>query len=151
MMTKNEEDYFFYINWEDEDDIKYRIGILAQIDKMFYLKMHSTGQCVSVKDELNGEKNVTAYDKGCIGLIAFKKDRVYKSDELFDFFKKRLLDKTSNNPCEELKEKKAVSMVDSFSVEEIPEDRREKCKEVILEMYEEQERKRKENLETHSL
>lgn len=143
-MINNEKDYFFYIIWEDDENNKYKIGVLAQIDKMFYLRMHKKGQSISVEDK----SKETAYDNGCIGITAFKRDRVYKSGELFDFFKKRLLDKTSDNPCEELKEKHAISMVDSFSVKEMEEEKHKKCKEVILDMYEIQEKNK--NIEGNS-
>ena len=140
MMTKNDEDYFFYIIWKDDENNKYRIGVLAEIEKMFYLRMHRKGQSVSV----DSENKETAYDNGCIGITAFERNKIYRSHELFDFFKKRLLDKDSANPCEELREKGAVSMVDSFSVEEMEEERRGKCKEIILEMFELQEKNKQE-------
>ena len=134
---------FFYIIWEDDENNRYKKGVLAQIDKMFYVRMHKRGQSISVEDN----KKETAYDNGCIGITGFKRDRVYKASRLFEFFEKRLLNKSSADLCKELKEKRAVSMVDSFSIEEMPEELRKDCKEVILEMYEMQEKERlEENL-----
>ena len=126
-MESNEKDYFFYINWEDSEMNKYRIGLLAKIGNYYYLKMKS-------------KKNSSiAYQKGCIGITGFQNERVYKSEELFDFFKNRIFNTQSNNLCEELKITSARTMTDSFWVEEIPEKLSEKFKKVILDMYENQE------------
>lgn len=121
-MNSQIQDYYFYIIWEDTEKNAYRIGILAQIDSQFYLKMN------------NSTNNSLAAKRGYIGIPGFQFDKIYKSSELFDFFKYRILDKKSNNPCEELLQNSGKSMVDSFSLEEIPNLLKPKCKEVMLEL-----------------
>jgi len=126
-------DYIFNLNWEDRYKNSYRVGMLAQIDGAFYFVL---------KDE---EKNETAAHKnGYIGIPGFKVEEMYRSQELFDFFKSRVL---GHNPCEELAKTRGVSMVDSFSVEEIPERMMPKYRKIILEAYELQEKKKKEQEE----
>ena len=121
-MNSQIQDYYFYIVWEDTEKNAYRIGILAQIDNQFYLKMNnSTNTSLAAK---------TRY----IGIPGVQFDKIYKSSELFDFFKYRILDKKSNNPCEELLQNSGKSMVDSFSLEEMPNLLKPKCKEVMLEL-----------------
>lgn len=121
-MNSQIQDYYFYIVWEDTEKNAYRIGILAQIDGQFYLKMN------------NSTNTSLASKRGYIGIPGFQFDRMYKSSELFDFFKYRILDKKSNNPCEELLQNSGKSMVDSFSLEEMPNLLKPKCKEVMLEL-----------------
>lgn len=122
-------DYIFHINWEDRHKKLHRIGILAQIDEFFYLVF---------KDEESAD---SAYRSGFIGIPGFKQEEVYRSKELFDFFKSRILDKKSPNPCEELAQNRGISMIDSFSVDEVQEETVRKYREIILEAYELQERK----------
>ena len=121
-MNSQIQDYYFYIVWEDTEKNAYRIGILAQIDGQFYLKMN------------NSTNTSLASKRGYIGIPGFQFDKIYKSSELFDFFKYRILDKKSNNPCEELLQNSGKSMVDSFSLEEMPNLLKPKCKEVMLEL-----------------
>lgn len=123
-------DYVFHINWEDRYKNSYRIGILAQIDDNFYLTIKS-------------EKNATmAYKNGFIGIPGFKTEEIYKSSELFDFFKNRILETSKKDSLEELSKNRAVSMIDSFSVDQISEKVSEKYKKIILKAYELQERKK---------
>ena len=122
-------DYVFYINWEDRHKQTYRIGFLAQLDESFYL---------IIKNE---EKAQIAYKNGFIGLPGFKSEEVYKSRELFDFFKSRILQKSSSTPCEELATTGAKSMIDSFSVEKLSDKLAQNYKNIILEMYDLQTRK----------
>lgn len=117
-------DYIFHINWADRYKASHRVGILAQIDELFYL---------IIRDEKKAE---FAYKNGFVGIPGFKKEEIYKSSELFDFFKSRILDKKQNNVCEELLRTRGVSMIDSFSVEEILPRMVPKYREVILQAYE---------------
>lgn len=122
-------DYIFHVNWEDRYKHSYRVGILAEIDEAFYL---------AIKNE---EDATLAYKSGFIGIPGFKTEEVYKSQELFDFFKKRILETTKGNESEELAKSKAVSMIDSFSVEKVSEKLSQKYKKIILEAYELQKKK----------
>lgn len=123
-------DYVFHINWNDRYRNSYRIGFLAELDEYFYL---------IIKDEKKAE---TAYKKGFLGIPGFKSEEVYKSRELFDFFKSRISEGArKKNPSEELAKNKGVSMIDSFSVEQVPERIAKKYKEIILRTSELQERK----------
>ena len=74
-MNSQIQDYYFYIVWEDTEKNAYRIGILAQIDNQFYLKMN------------NSTNTSLAAKRGYIGIPGFQFDKIYKSSELFDFFK----------------------------------------------------------------
>jgi len=127
MMNK---DYVFHINWEDRHKQSYKVGILAQLDEQFYLV---------IKDK---EKAETAYSRGFIGIPGFRQEEVYRSHELFDFFKNRILQKNDQNPCEELAATKAKSMVDSYWVEKIPDKVTKKYRKIILEAYDLQEKKK---------
>ena len=121
-------DYIFHVNWEDRLKTIHEIGVLAKIDKYFYF---------IVKDEKNASK---AYTNGFNGVPGFKPNRVYKSEELFDFFKFRVFKTANVNYCEELRKTKGKSMTDSFLVDEIPEEEIQKNKIKILEAYELQEK-----------
>lgn len=138
-MSNNEKDYFFYINWEDGELNKYKIGMLAKIGNYYYLKMNSK------------ENSSSAYQKGCIGITGFQNERVYKSEELFDFFKNRVWNKKANNLCEELKLNSGRTMTDSFWLEEIPEKLGERFKKVILDMFHNQEEMDRKIGDVHSL
>ena len=128
-MTNNK-DYVFHINWEDRHKQSYKVGILAQLDEMFYLV---------IKDK---EKAETAYSKGFIGIPGFRQEEIYRSHELFDFFKNRILQKNDQNPCEELAVTKAKSMVDSYWAEKVPDKVTKKYRKIILEAYDLQEKKK---------
>lgn len=125
---ENNKDYIFYLNWEDNMKNLRKVGYFAHIEENFYLLISS---------EKNAE---TAYANGFIGLPGFKTDEIYKSSELFDFFKNRISDKDSEDPCKELSKNEGKSMVDSFSLEEVPEILSDKQKQALLEAYERQEK-----------
>ena len=93
---------------------------------------------------ISGEENAqTAYANGFIGIPGFRSGEIYKSSELFLFFKNRILNKKIENPCEELLKNEGKSMIDSFSIEEVPEILAQKQKETLLEAYRIQEEKKK--------
>lgn len=128
----NNRDYVFYLNWDDKDKNTFKVGYLAQIEEEFYFVIRSR--------EKEKTEN-SAYDKGFIGIPGFRAGEIYKSKELFDFFKNRILNKYSKTPCKELAETKGKSMIDSFYLEEIEEF--EKQKRLLLEAYEKQEESKK--------
>lgn len=123
----NNKDYVFHLNWEDRIKNAWRVGYLAQIDKEFYFVISS---------EKNAE---SAYANGFIGIPGFKPGEIYKSHELFDFFKNRILNKESDDPCSELLKNGGRSMVDSFSLEQVSEILLTKQKEILMEAYQKQE------------
>ena len=127
----NNKDYVFHINWEDRHKQSYRVGFLAQLDEYFYL---------IIKDQENAQ---IAYNNGFIAIPGFKAEEVYRSQELFDFFKSRILQKTGSNLCEELAETGAKSMIDSYSLEKISDGVARKYKAILLNAYELQEKKKK--------
>ena len=128
---ESKRDYIFYLNWEDTIKNIRKVGYLANIENEFYLL-------------ISGEKNAqTAYANGFIGIPGFRSGEIYKSSELFLFFKNRILNKEIENPCEELLKNEGKSMIDSFSLEEVPEGIAEKKKEALLEAYKIQEEKKK--------
>lgn len=128
---ENKGDYIFYLNWEDRMKNIRKVGYLANIDQEFYLLV-------------SGEENATtAYANGFIGIPGFRSGEVYKSLELFSFFKNRILNKDSDDPCKELLKNEGKSMIDSFSIEKVPEMLAEKQKEALLKAYEIQEEKKK--------
>lgn len=133
----NKRDYIFYLNWEDKEKNSFRVGFLAQIKNDFYLVIRD-------KEKTENDINQTsAYDKGFIGIPGFIPGRIYKSEELFEFFKSRVLDKKSKDPCQELSETKGVSNIDSFYVEEASEFVSDKYAEALLEAYKKQEELKK--------
>ena len=123
-------DYVFHINWEDRHKQSYRVGFLAQLDGYFYL---------IIKDQENAQ---TAYSNGFMAIPGLKVEEIYRSQELFDFFKNRILQKKGANPCEELAETGAKSMIDSYSLEKIPDGVARKYKAILLDAYELQEKKK---------
>jgi len=127
MMNK---DYVFHVKWEDRHKQLHRVGFLAQLDEYFYL---------IIKDEETAE---TAYKNGFIGIPGFKQEEVYRSKELFDFFKSRILQKTGSNLCEELASTGAKSMIDSYSVEKVSDKIAQKYRGIIIDTYELQEKKK---------
>lgn len=134
-------DYIFYLNWDDSEKRNFRVGYLAQIEDDFYFVIRS-------KEQSGKESNPNPYDNGFIGVPGFRTGEIYKSNELFDFFKNRILDKNSKNPCKELSETRAISMIDSFYLEEFQGELADNQKRILIKAYEEQERlKRKENNE----
>ena len=130
MNNQEEKDYVFYLNWEDRLNHIHKVGMLAQIDKMYYFFIR------------NRENAIAAYNAGFIGVSGFEPEKVYKSPELFDFFKSRILDKKSNTPCEELAENKGISMVDSFSLEELSPKISKEYKKIITQLYDIQEKRK---------
>ena len=128
---ESKRDYIFYLNWEDTIKNIRKVGYLANIENEFYLL-------------ISGEKNAqTAYANGFIGIPGFRSGEIYKSSELFLFFKNRILNKEIENPCEELLKNEGKSMIDSFSIEEVPEILAERQIETLLEAYKIQEEKKK--------
>ena len=123
----NKKDYVFNLNWDDIKKNSIKVGCLAQINEEFYFV---------ISTEKNAE---TAYQNGFIGIPGFKPGEIYKSQELFDFFKNRVLDKDSADPCEELSETKGISSIDSFSLEPVPDSLLKRQIEILLEAYEKQE------------
>ena len=118
-------DYVFHINWDDRYKNSYRVGFLAELDEYFYL---------IIRDEKRAE---TAYKNGFDGIPGIKPEEIYRSRELFDFFKSRISEGArKKNPSEELAKSNAISMIDSFSVEAVPERITQKYKEIILRTYE---------------
>lgn len=106
----NNKEYMFYINWKDRNNNSWQVGYLGEIEEEYYLL---------IKDLKRAPK---AYSSGFIGIPGFLEGRVYRSPELFDFFKNRVLDKKSEEPLSELFRTKGVSNIDSFSVEVVPEE-----------------------------
>ena len=127
---ENNKDYIFYINWEDNMKNMRKVGYFAHLNEYFYLL-------------ISGEEKVkTAYENGFVGIPGFKADQIYRSPELFDFFKNRILNKDSVNPCKELLENEGKSMIDSFSLAEVPETLASKHIKSLLEAYAIQEKKK---------
>ena len=129
--TIEPQDYYLYIDWEDTQKNIYRVGILARISNTYYMKTYPRKE--------NDERD--AYAHGYIGIPGFIPGELYKStNELFDFFQKRIsvTDQKKENLdcCQELLQSEGRTLTDSFSVEEIPENYRSKCKEVLLAMDE---------------
>lgn len=116
-------DYVFEINWEDRHKYLHDIGVLAQLNNEFYL---------AVKDEENAKG---AYEMGFRGIPGFKTNEVYKSNELFDFFKNRVIESSDENFCKQLEKTGGISMVDSFSVKKISPKSTEKYKKLIIDAY----------------
>lgn len=122
-------DYMLNVNWKDGRRNNHKIGILAQIDEDFYLLIKG--------------KDKEANDNGFVGIPGFKSDKIYKSKEMFDFFKKRVLRTPDINYCEELIKTEAISMIDSFSISEMPEEEANEKKLELLEAYKLQEQLKK--------
>lgn len=122
----NNKEYIFYLNWEDKIKNAWKVGYFAKIEEYFYF---------IISDEKNAQ---SAYDRGFVGIPGFKPGEIYKSKELFDFMKYRVLNKEANDPYEEFSVNKGKSMVDSFYFEEISENLSKKYMELLLEAYEKQ-------------
>ena len=128
---ENNKDYIFYINWEDKMKNMRKVGYFAHLNKYFYLLISGEGN------------SKTAYENGFVGIPGFKVDNIYRSPQLFEFFKNRILNKNSENPCQELLENEGKSMIDSISLEIVPESLANKHIESLLDAYRIQEEKKK--------
>lgn len=118
-------DQYLYINWEDEHRNLYRVGILARIDDVYYLKTFGR--------KLDAERD--AYSHGYVGLPGFIPGEIYKStNQLFDFFVTRVIGNRAAgiDYMEELKKTEGKLLTDSFSIEEMPEKYFSRCKEMLL-------------------
>lgn len=136
----NNKDYYFYINWEDDKKNLYRVGILARIEDIYYMKTQQIG----------AEKERDASSHGYNGIPGFVKGKLYKSErQLFDFFKERIFIEQNSDVdiMEELDKTNGRTLRDSFSLEEMPERLKENCKEVLQQMAQQQEKKDKEEQE----
>lgn len=127
--------HYLYINWEDDQKNMYRVGILAKIDDVYYLRTYTR----KPDDERD------AYSHGYIGIPGFIPGELYKSThQLFDFFKNRVYVESNaekdTDYFEELKKSQGKTLTDSFSIEEMPENYRAKCKSVILAMDKQKQR-----------
>lgn len=123
----NLNDQYLYINWEDNQQNTYRVGILARISNTYYLKTY-------VK---KSDYERDAYSHGYIGIPGFIPGRLYMStNQLFDFFKRRVFAPNSTDNSidflEKLKQTNGVTLTDSFSIEEMPEKYRQSCKNILL-------------------
>ena len=129
-MNNNNQNYVFNVNWEDRGKHIHKVGMLAQINDIYYFFIRSK------------EKAMAPYKSGFIGISGFEPEKIYRSPELFDFFKSRILDKKSSKPCEELAETNGKSMVDSFSVEKLSDKIAKQYEEIILQAYEIQQKRK---------
>lgn len=124
-MENNKEEYIFHIKYRD-----ITIGCLAYAEKNFYLSL--TGR--------NSENS----KQGRVCFIpAFKLDEIYKSPELFDFFKNRIDNKNSDGIYKALTKYAGTAGRDGFSLEEFPERLVENKIQTLLEAYKIQEEKKK--------
>ena len=103
----NNKDYYFYINWEDDKKNLYRVGILARIEDIYYMKTQRIG----------AEKERDASSHGYNGIPGFVNGKLYKSErQLFDFFKERIFIEKNNDVdiMEELNKTNGRTLRDSF-------------------------------------
>lgn len=128
---ENKKDYIFNLNWEDIKKNSIKVGCLAQVDGEYYFV---------ISNERNAE---TAYENGFIGIPGFKPGEIYKSQRLFDFFRNRILNKESDDPCAELAGTKGMSRVDSFWLEPVSDVLAARQIETLLQAYEKQEELKK--------
>lgn len=130
MNADQEKEYVFYLEWEDAEKESFKVGFLAEINKMFYF-------VISKKQSAE-----LAYNKGFVGIPGFNPGEIYYSSELFDFFERRVLDKKGINPCTELAKTQGRSLVDSFYLEEVPMEKSDQYKKLIIDIVEMQQRKK---------
>lgn len=124
---ENSREYICYLNWEDNMKNIRKVGYFAYIQQNFYLLVSGR------------ETAKTAYENGFIGIPAIRPDEIYRSPELFNFFRNRILNKDSKDLCGELLENEGKSRIDSFSLEEVPEILADRQKQTLLEAYKKQE------------
>ena len=120
---ESKEDYIFYLKWEDR-----KVGYFARIEENFYLLISKMDNAKS------------AYESGFIGLPGFVPGQIYKTPELFEFFKNRIEDEKSGDVYSELIKYNGTSHIDSFSLEEVSELLEEKQKEALKVAYKHQEK-----------
>lgn len=130
---ENGKKYIFHIKYRD-----IKIGCLAYVEGNFYLALDKDSE-----------------EAGVCFIPAFELDEIYKSTELFNFFKNRIDTKNSVDTYEALTQYAGTVGRDNYSLEELPDRLVENKIQTLLEAYEIQEKKRKiqsENREeTHSL
>ena len=125
-------DYVFSINWEDRFKNVHEIGFLARIEGEYYLTLKKW-------DEVK-EARKNGYDR----LPGFEVGKIYRTKELFESFKDRVLRGINIDYCEELSKTGGRSMINSFFVEKLSEERAKEKKSKILKAYDLQEKLKKE-------
>lgn len=108
MMT---EDYYFNIIWKDGFEKNHNVGILARINNVYYLM----GRKIE-KDE------GTLFFRG---IPPFNDFKLHKSNELFSFFKMKILangGESNEDSCKLLEERLGKNHIDSYSVEKIEDE-----------------------------
>lgn len=101
-------DNYFLVKWKDST-----IGILVRIDGIYYTKFYSK----QLKDKLIGEE--------IIKQTSFQPDKLYKNDELFEFFEKRLRIETNEDAFDRIRKTGAKRPTDNFWLQEMDEMQKE--------------------------
>ena len=128
-MKISEDTYILNIYWDDTDTIPHSIGVLAQDVEDYYIAFNEN---IVVKSEDGSEYKLVP---------GFNPKEIYKSNQIFDFIKRRLSDKKSKTPLMELRETQGRSMVDSVYLSDDIPSRVKALKISALERaYEQQER-----------
>lgn len=115
-------DYVLHVNWHS-----HRVGTLAWVDENFYLTQRKEKELKEARSE--GYDGIPGFD--------FKKNRIYQSRELFDYFLRKTLKKTPVEQCEDLITLTKTPFTDSFSLSEVELDEKamEEFKKRLIKRY----------------
>ncbi len=106
-------DYYFNIMWRDGFGKEHKVGVLARIDEMYYLKGRRIDKSLG-----------SLFFRG---IPPYYDTKLHASKNLFDFFRMKIL--VSNNSqdedlCEILEEKLGKNHIDGYSVTKIENEKR---------------------------
>lgn len=128
---------YFYVKWEDSEKKSYNVAFLAYVEGSYYFFYNRSE-----------EEMKQANQSGFYEVPSFpNKKRIYMSqNDLFDFFKMRVPREPETNKDDSeldlLQTSKGEIPTDSFSIEEVPQEKVAVCKEIIQILEEQKEGKK---------
>lgn len=117
-------DNYFWVKWKDEV-----IGILARIEGTYYTRF----QANHLKNTNLGEEIVKQ--------TTFKPNTLYKNDELFEFFLRRIRLNPGEDVFDRIRKTRAERPTDNFWLEEMNEIQKQQCEKVIKDILKAEENK----------
>lgn len=116
-------DDYFLVKWKENI-----IGILARVNGIYYTQFHAK----HLQDEALGEE--------IIKQTSFQADKLYKNDELFDFFEKRLRIEPNEDVFDRIRKTGAKRPTDNFWLQEMNEKQKKAFKKTLKKATEKQEK-----------
>lgn len=110
-------DSYFLVKWKENI-----IGVLARVNGTYYTQFHAK----SLKNEISGEE--------IIKQTSFQSDKLYKNDELFEFYEKRLRVEPNEDVFDRIRKTGAKRPTDNFWLQEMNKKQIKKFRKVLTEV-----------------